>query len=194
MRPFDRLRTTLSALAVFGALTMSGVRADVATPPPASAPPDAPPCRVVDASLATELNSKSTRSGQIFHFTATPAEGQPSVDGLGIVDFVRGAGRGGKPGQIGVEVRYVQLPDGSHVPAMVAPSKHEPAVYHGETRNAPPIFAALGFAKGSGFHVASGVLGVYNFLHSGSQAVVPVGTRFRVVLGDDYLAGTCAFS
>jgi hypothetical protein len=109
---------------------------------------------------------------------------------LGVVDFVRGAGRGGKPGEIGVELRYLQLADGTHLPAMIAPdSTTAPAVYNGKTRNAPFFLSALSFAKGSGFHIATGVLGVYNFLHSGSQAVVPAGTHLRAVLGDDYLTG-----
>jgi hypothetical protein len=110
---------------------------------------------------------------------------------LGLVDFMRGAGRGGKPGEIGVELRYLQLSDGTHMPAMIAPDNGAPAVYNGKTRNAPFFLSALGFAKGSGFRIATGVIGVYDFLHSGSQAVVPAGTHLRVVLGDDYLSGGC---
>ena len=170
----------------------SAARADEPAPSPAPAPPAMAPCRVVDASLATPLDSKSSRPGAVFHFTATPGDGQPSADGLGVVDFVRGAGRGGKPGEIGVELRYLQLADGTHVPAMIAPDAGAPpAVYNGKTRNAPFVLSALSFAKGSGFHVAAGVLGIYNLVHSGSQAVVPAGTHLRVVLGDDYLSGAC---
>jgi hypothetical protein len=194
MRALHRFFTTVTALAISAAMSAGAAGADVPTQAGSAAPPAMPPCRVVDASLATPLDSKSARGGQVFHFTATPADGQPSADGLGVVSFVRGAGRGGKPGQIGVELRYLQQPDGTHLPAMIAPEPHEPSVYHGETRNAPYFLGALGFAKGAGFHVASGVVGVYNFLHSGSQAVVPAGTHLRVVLGDDYLSGSCTIT
>jgi hypothetical protein len=174
------------------AVSTSAAGADEPTRSPSLATPATQPCRIVDAALATPLNSKDSRPGAIFHFTATPADGQPSADGLGVVDFVRGAGRGGKAGEIGVELRYLQLADGTHVPAMIAPDAGAPpAVYRGATRNAPFILSALSFAKGTGFHAAAGVLGVYNFVHSGSQAVVPTGTHLRVVLGDDYLTGGC---
>jgi hypothetical protein len=177
---------------MFAAMSASVARADEPTPSPSPATSAMPPCRVVDASLTTPLDSKSWRPGAVFHFTATPGDGQPSADGLGVVDFVRGAGRGGKPGEIGVELRYLQLADGTHLPAMIAPDANTaPAVYNGKTRNAPFILSAISFAKGSGFHIAAGFLGVYNFLHSGSQAVVPAGTHLRAVLGDDYLTGGC---
>jgi hypothetical protein len=194
MRAFHRFNTTVTALAVFTAISAGGASAADPTQPDSSAPSATPSCRVVDASLATPLSSKSARGGDVFHFTAAPSDGQPSADGLGVVNFVRGAGRGGKPGQIGVELRYLTLPDGSHLPAMIAPESRGPAMYNGETRNAPFFLSALGFAKGTGFHVASGVVGVYNFLHSGSQAVVPAGTRLRVVLGDDYVSGACTIT
>ncbi|HEV2739719.1 MAG TPA: hypothetical protein VGU66_14165 [Candidatus Elarobacter sp.] len=170
---------------------MSAVRADEPISSPAAAPVVLPPCRVVDASLTTPLDSKSLRGGEVFHFTATPADGQPVANGFGVVDFVRGARRGGKAGQIGVEVRYLELADGTHVPAMIAPSTDAPALHAGPSRNAPSIFSALGFAKGSGFHLAAGAIGVYNFVHFGGQAVLPVGTHMRIVLGDDYLTEGC---
>ena len=173
------------------AMSAGVARAGEPTPSPSPTQPAMPPCRVVDASLTTPLDSKSSRPGAVFHFTATPGDGQPSADGLGVVDFVRGAGRGGKPGEIGVELRYLQLADGTHLPAMIAPEDRAPAVYNGKTRNAPFFLSALGFAKGSGFRIATGVVGVYDFLHSGSQAVVPAGTHLRAVLGDDYLSGGC---
>jgi glutamine synthetase-like protein len=73
------------------------------------------------------------------------------------------AGRGGKPGQIGVELPYLQLADGTHVPAMIAPETSAPAVYNGKTRNAPSFLSALSFAKGQRFHVSAGVVGVTTF-------------------------------
>jgi hypothetical protein len=194
MQAFYALRIGLGALAVLAAMPVRAAAADepAASPPPAQAAIAA--CRVVDASLASSLDSKTARNGQVFHFTATPSDGQQSADGFGVVDFVRGAGRGGKPGQIGIETRFLRLADGTHLSAMIAPDKGAPTVFDGSSRNAPFFLSALGVAKGSGFHIAAGVIGVYDFLHSGGQAVVPAGTRLRIVLGDDYLTGGCTLT
>ncbi len=194
MRVHHRSYVTLAVLATLTALPAAAALADEPAPSASPASAATAPCRVVDGSLVTPLSSKDARGGEIFHFTATPSDGAPAVDGVGVVDFVRGAGRGGRPGQIAVELRFLQLPGGTHVPAMIAPEKDGPAVYNGRTRNAPFVLSALGFAKGTGFHIATGVIGVYNFLHSGSQAVVPAGTHLRIVLGDDYLTGGCTVS
>lgn len=187
MRALHRIGTIVAALAV--SVTTS-VRAGRAEEPPPS-PPVLPPCRVVDASITTRLDSKSSRPGEVFHFTATPGDGQPSAEGVGIVNFVHGANRGGEPGQISIELRYIQQPDGTHVPAMIVPDTRSAPLFNGRTRNAPFIVGALGLAKGQGFHIAAGLAGAYDFLHSGGQAVIPAGTHLRVVLGDDYLAGRC---
>jgi len=194
MQAFYRSRIGLGALAVLAAMPLRAAMADEPAASPSPVAPAIAACRVVDASLAANLDSKTARNGQVFHFTATPSDGQQGAEGLGVVDFVRGAGRGGKPGQIGVETRFLRLADGTHLSAMIVPDKGAPAVFNGKSHNAPSFLGALGLAKGSGFHLASGVVGIYNFVHSGGQAVVPAGTRLRIVLGDDYLTGGCTLT
>jgi hypothetical protein len=156
--------------------------------------PAVPHCGGADATLITPLNSRSTRAGDVFQFS-TPADtnGVTGI-GYGVVNFVRGAGRGGTPGELGVEARFVQLSNGTRVAAMIAPRDRSPSFVNGKTKNAPFFLGALGFAKGVGFHEAAGVIGVYNFLHSGSQATLPDGTPMHIILGDDYLTGGCALN
>jgi hypothetical protein len=156
--------------------------------------PPAPRCGAADATLITPLNSRTTRAGDVFQFsTPADANGVTGV-GYGVVNFVRGANRGGMPGELGIEARFVQLSNGTRVAAMIAPRDRSPSFVNGKTKNAPFILSALGFAKGVGFHEAAGVIGVYNFLHSGSQASLPGGTPMRIILGDDYLTGACTLS
>lgn len=154
-----------------------------------AAAPSPTPCRIVNASLMTPLNSKDTRPGTVFQFNVPEMDQGASGVGYGIVKYVRGAKRGGVPGEIGVEARFVALTDGSHVPAtLVADAKS--AVYSGKERNVPfPISAAAGATP-----VTAPLFGAYGFLHSGSQAVIPSGTKLRLVLGDDYLTGACRLS
>ncbi|HEY4441295.1 MAG TPA: hypothetical protein VGN14_12625 [Candidatus Elarobacter sp.] len=178
-------RVAAAALIFTGALC---VRASADETAPA-ATVNAGICPVLDAMLSEPLSSRGSRPGEIFHFTAS-ANGA-TLNGVGVVNFVRGARPGGKPGQIGLEARYLQNADGSHVPAMIAPLHDMASVRDGKSRNAPFVLSAMSFAKGSGFHVASGVIAIYNLLHSGSQAVLPAGTPLRLVLGDDYLTGAC---
>ncbi len=53
---------------------------------------------------------------------------------------------------------------------------------------------AFSLAKGSGFHLAAGVEGAYNFVHQGTQAAIPSGTKLQIILGDDYFGGACTLS
>jgi hypothetical protein len=187
-----RSRIVLCALAMLAALPLRAAATDDPAASPSPTPPAVTACRIVDASLTAGLDSKTARDGQVFHFTATPSEGQQSADGFGVVDFVHGAGRGGKAGQIGLETRFLRLTDGTHLAATIVPDDGDPSVFNGRSRNAPFFLSALGLAKGSGFHIAAGVVGFYDFVHSGGQAVIPAGTHLRIVLGDDYLTGGCS--
>jgi hypothetical protein len=162
----------------------------VATGSPASAQVAA--CRVADATITTALDSRDTRPRSVFRFTIAGDDPSSSGSGYGVVDFVRGAKRGGVPGEIGIETRFVQLADGTHVPATILADASAASVFHGSTRNSPFILNALGLAKGRGFKDVAVAIGVYNFIHSGSQASVPAGTPLKLVLGDDYLTGACA--
>jgi hypothetical protein len=178
----------LAALAVLAVVPAAAALANEPAPSGSPPPAEVTPCRVVDASLVTPLDSKTARGGEIFHFTATPADGAPSADGIGVVDYVHGAGSRGRAGEIALQARFLQLPDGTHLAAMIAPQKSPQTTFNGKSHNfsVPFIGAALG--------PAGSVFGVYNFLHSGSQAVIPAGTHLRVVLGDDYLMGHCALT
>ena len=141
--------------------------------------------------LADPLDSGSARVGQPVRFTvADPGGG--ALPGYGIVGFVRGARRGGSAGQIGIEARFVERPDGTHVPATLIRLGGVAAdVVDGRTRNAPLVLGAVGAFRPTPYQIAAGVIGAYGALHFGSQAVLPRGTPLRVALGDDYVTGAC---
>jgi hypothetical protein len=185
MFPF-RLGLACALIGVASALIPQSVRADEV--------PDKPSCEVANASLITPLDSRNSRAGDVFRFSASVGDAGVAGTGYGVVNFVRGAGRGGYPGEIGIEARYVQLADGTRVSAMIAPVDHSTGVANGRTKNAPFFLSALSLAKGSGFHLAAGVLGIYNLVHSGTQARIPNGTPMRIILGDDYLLGACTLT
>jgi hypothetical protein len=184
-----RLAFTCVAFAIFCGIASNPALAQQPQPEP-SAPPSTAACRIVDASLATPLNSRETRPGTVFQFNVSRADQGSSGVGYGVVNFVRGAKRGGVPGEIGLEARFVALSDGTHVPATLVSAWSRGGLVTGKNRNVP---FPLGYA-GLATPVAGASIGVYGFLHSGSQAVVPTGTALRVVLGDDYLTGACRVS
>jgi hypothetical protein len=160
--------------------------------PGAPAAAQVPPCRVAEATITTALDSRDTRPRTVFRFSVAGDDPSASGSGYGVVDFVRGARRGGVPGQIGIETRFLQLADGTHVPATILTDGSAASVFSGATRDSPFVLNALGLARGHGFKDAAVAIGVYNFIHAGSQASVPAGTALKVVLGDDYLTGACA--
>jgi hypothetical protein len=152
-----------------------------------------PPCRIVEAVLDDELDSGRTRTGTIFHFSVAATGGGAALHGTGIVDFVRGARRGGSAGQIGIETRFIEQPDGTHVPAtLVVLGTLHASVIEGRTRNAPVALAAVGAFRPTPYQIAAGIIGAYGALHFGSQAVLARGTPLLVLLGDDYLTGGCS--
>jgi hypothetical protein len=152
----------------------------------------APPCTVADAVLGDQLDSGSARVGQTVHFTLTDPASGDTLPGYGLVTFVRGARRAGYPGLLGIEARFVEHPDGTHVPATLVRLAGLPEdVVDGRTRDLPPVLAGIGAFHGPQFQIAAAVVGVYGGLHFGTQAVLARGTRLRIVLGDDYVTGAC---
>lgn len=154
----------------------------------AQTPPPAAPCPLVTAVLDDDLDSAHSRVGQPVHFTLADA-----TRGTGIVDFVRGARRGGGAGQIGIEARFVERADGTHVPATLVTlgTLHE-SVVDGSPRNVPLGLAAIGVFRPTPYQIAAGLIGAYGALHFGSQAVLRRGTPLQLALGDDVVTGACS--
>ncbi len=192
----SRLQIACGLAAVVAVVSVQSANAqDTQSPAPVALPAASPaPCRIVQAKLASPLNSGSARNGTVFQFAVDGSEAGTPMTGYGIVDFVTGAGRGGKPGEIGLQARYASMPDGTHVPATIIPDARGTGHSSGNSRNMPAMLRPLSFFKGTGFGIANGVVSVFGFAHSGSQAVVPAGTPLRIVLGDDYLTGACSLT
>jgi len=162
----------------------------------AQAPPSStlPACRVADAVLEDDLDSGGSRVGQPFRFSVVgPAATDGTVHGYGVVSFARGARNGGRGGQLGIEARFVERTDGTHVPAtLVMLGGLAANVVDGRTRNAPIVLAAVGIFRPTPYQIAAGLIGAYAALHFGSQAVLRRGTPLRIALGDDVVTGACA--
>lgn len=152
------------------------------------------PCVVVDATLDEALDSGTARVGRRFTFTlAAEAGGYAGAHGTGIVDAVKGAKRGGAPGELGIEARFIETADGAHLPALLfAIGDRRSANTDGATRNAPVVLSAVGVFRPTPYQVVAALTAAYNFIHFGGQASLTRGTPLRIVLGDDALTGRCA--
>jgi len=183
------LRGIVPALVASAALLFPSGAIDAEAPASAALPA----CLVADAVLEDDLDSGRSRTGQPFRFTIVgPAASDGTVHGHGVVLFVRGARRGGGAGQLGLEARFVERADGTHVPAtLVRLAGLAANVVDGRTRNAPIVLAAVGIFRPTPYQIAAGLIGAYAALHFGSQAVLGRGTPLRVALGDDVVTGAC---
>ncbi len=149
-----------------------------------------PRCLEADVKMIGRLDSALSVAGDSFSFKMTqhvPARGNvPDVPlgtrGYGVVSYADHAHGAGTPGRLVIEPRFLEVPDGTHVPVMADPQMSE-AFVTGATKN---VNGAFGFVPGFGLAV-----GGYNALHRGKEIVIDKGTTFRVVLGDDLAAGAC---
>jgi hypothetical protein len=187
-----RVRFPTLASATYRTATLAALAATaLGASPQANVPPALPRCVEADVATLTRLDSAANVPGDAFAFrvTRTIAGGEASPDvpagarGYGIVAFVDHAHGSGQPGRIVVEPRFIILPDGHHLPATADPQLDD-AFVSGDSKN---VNGALALVPGIGL-VVSG----YNALHRGREVTIPVGTPFRVVLGDALALGECA--
>jgi len=149
-----------------------------------------PPCVVAHAKLLTKLDSSVNIAGDAFAFAlidAVAADGtRPEIPagtrGRGVVTYVERSDFNGQPGRIIVEPRFLLLPDGTRVQALVDPQSSQ-TLAQGKTRD---LFPALQFVPGMGL-----VVNGYNALHHGTEIVLEKGTRFLVIVGDELATGDC---
>lgn len=140
--------------------------------------------------MAEDVDSSWARTGDRFRFLLADAvvasDGTPvpvGTLGEGIVGSADHAKRGGTPGYLVLEARYVALANGRRIPVLIDPFTASRIFVHGSTANAPPF---LGIVP----DVSYGV-GACNFIHHGKDATVPRGTRLSVFVGDGALLDTC---
>ena len=140
--------------------------------------------------LLRDISTAHARAGDPFEIeTVERAYGPNGViipeasHGGGVIALAQHANRGGKGGQLVLEVRYVTGPNGEHIPATIDWLQAEHALANGDTRNAPGIANLIPFANY--------LLTPYAYLHHGTDVTVPRATRLLVVLGDGVANGTC---
>ncbi|HZX68541.1 MAG TPA: hypothetical protein VFE70_06630 [Candidatus Elarobacter sp.] len=172
------------------ALTVS-LAAPLPAQTPAPAPDDTRPFCVHGLVAVDEtIDSSHAHSGDVFRFQVVDAMTAPDgiaipagTTGYGLVANAAHAERGGRGGYLALEARFVVLPDGKHVQAIIDRVHDELSTAAGGSANAPGL---LGLIPIVGYAV-----GGYDSLHHGKDATIPSGTRIGIFLGDDAALGTC---
>ncbi len=166
------------------------------SPAPAATSPAAAqfaPCRTAYAKTLAVIDTTNARVGDVFRFaTIAPPDGSTpglpaGLTGYGIVTHADHAKRG-RGGRLAIDARYVANADGSHVAATLLDAQ---AYVEGDARDLPVVADALGLFRPVPFEVLSGLAIGYDLIHQGGQSRVPAGATLRLLVGDDYLTGSC---
>jgi hypothetical protein len=180
--PASGLAALLGVLLTAGALETASAQTIAA----------APVCPQVDAVLGATIDTKVVKAGDRFRFTT---RGPVEVDGMTIAAGTTGLGliatldhskSQGHSGYLVLEARYLELPDGSHVPVTFRPA--------GDGRSDAFVRAGSSDAGLLGylpFYIGTAT-GVYNTFHHGKDAAVVAGTVLPLIVGDAFYAGTCS--
>ena len=158
-----------------------------------NAQPSLPPCPAATATLDGAIDSAKANVGDVFRFTTAGAigsavPGATGARGFGVVSFVEHASRA-RGGELLLEARYIVNADGSKTPATVIASN---SLYRGSDRDLPFVFALTGLFHSAITSAISAAAGLYGFAHRGSEASLPAGSTFKVVLGDGLIEGSCS--
>lgn len=138
------------------------------------------PCTVVAVEMLDDVDSSSAQPGDFYRFQTVNAvtAGKDVVIpartvGYGVVAVASSAGRGGRPGTLVLEPRYLVLPGGDHL-GVVLDHNTSDLVRSGASGGAP---AYLGAIPVPGFGAA---VGIFNYFHHGKDIEVKRGTLFSV--------------
>ena len=172
--------------------------APTATPTPvptasasAAASETLPPCPVAKAKLLGTIDTKIVTAGARFSYaTIAPVtfggkEIPAGTQGEGIVATMDHSKSHGESGYLVLEARYLELADGSHVPATFVPGGdgRSDAFVRAGSSNAPSVLGYLPYVGTAA--------SVYDYFHHGKDAAVVADAQFALVLGDDLFKGTC---
>ena len=160
----------------------------------AATPPDGatrPVCARAAIALDDTIDSSRAHAGDTFHFQlaadAAAPDGTPlqrGLPGYGVVAVAHAAERSGIPGYLVLEARFVELPDGRHIPVTIDDAHASLQLIRGATANAPVEATIIPYVAIFG--------GIYNFIHFGKDATIWRASTLPVVLGDDPVAGRCS--
>jgi hypothetical protein len=174
------------AVALGAALIPAAASARVEPTPLASEPPA---CTLILVQLDGRIDSANAHAGDVFRFhsidTIVTSDGVTipnNTRGYGIVAFASSAGAHGKPGDLIVEARYLDVAEHGPYHVMIdALSQTSRAT--GPTGNAAPALSAIPLP------FVGAAIGAFDYFHAGKNAVIASGTRFDVVPVDNLSHG-----
>lgn len=148
-------------------------------------------CTVVAVQMIDDVDSSQARPGDFFRFETINAVtvGNTIVlpartIGYGIVSIASAAGRGGRPGTLVLEPRYLVLPGGEHF-GVVLDHNASDLQRSGNSGNMPGYLGAIPL-PGIG-----AAIGLFNYFHHGKDIEVKKGTIFSVFPSDSPSVEKC---
>lgn len=138
------------------------------------------PCTVVAVQMLDNVDSGSAQPGDFFRFETINAVtvGNKIVIpartmGYGIVAVASAAGRGGRPGTLVLEPRYLDLPDHTRL-GVVLDHNASDLEKAGKSGNMPGYLGAIP-VPGLG-----AAIGIFNYFHRGKDILVKRGEIFSI--------------
>ncbi len=142
--------------------------------------PSLNPCTVVAVQMIDNVDSASAQPGDFFRFetvnavTATNKILIPArTMGYGVVAVASSAGRGGRPGALVLEPRYLDLPQNVHL-GVVLNHNASDLEKNGKSGNMPGYLGAIPVPA------IGAAIGIFNYFHHGQDIEVRKGTMFSI--------------
>ncbi|MEO9169704.1 MAG: hypothetical protein ABI282_11355 [Candidatus Baltobacteraceae bacterium] len=156
-----------------------------------ASPVDVDQCTVVAVEMMDNVDSSTAHPGDFFRFQTVNAVTKRNTIaipartiGYGVVAIASPAGRGGRPGTLVLEPRYLKLPNGTKL-GVVLNHNTTDLERSGATENMPGYLGAIP-VPGVG-----AAIGVFNYFHNGKNIVVARGTVFTIFPSDDPMVEHC---
>ncbi len=138
------------------------------------------PCTVVAVQMIDNVDSTNAQPGDFFRFETVNAvtTGNRIVIpartiGYGIVAVAAPAGRGGRPGTLVLEPRYLDMPGHARF-GVVLDHNASDLEKNGKSGTAPGYLGAIPVP------VIGAAIGIFNYFHHGQNILVKKGTMFSI--------------
>lgn len=147
-------------------------------------------CTIVAVMMDVTVDSATAHPGDFFRFQTVNAVTKGAkiiiparTQGYGVVAVAAPAGRGGRPGSLVLEPRYLEMPGGRL--GVVLDHNASDLQSSGVTGNVPGYLGAIPIP---GMGVA---IGAFNYFHHGKDIAVKKGALFSVFPSDDPEVARC---
>ncbi len=149
------------------------------------------PCSVVAVEMMDNVTSEEARPGDFFRFqTVNAVTSRATIVipartmGYGVVAVASPAGRGGRPGTLVLEPRYLEMPNGTHL-GVVLDHNASDMLKVGSTNSVPGYLGAIPVPA------VGAAIGIFNFFHNGKNIEVKRGMIFTIFPSDDPSVEKC---